>query len=103
MARRVDAAVVPPQTEKQWQATVVEYAKLRGWRTYHTWISLRSAPGFPDLVLVRRPRVVFAELKSERGALSEKQEAWLEDLRASGQNVFVWRPSDWPEVERVLA
>jgi len=33
-------------------------------------------------VLVRSGRLVFAELKSERGKLSDEQEAWLEELRA---------------------
>lgn len=90
------------QTEKQFQAQVIRYATLMGWRTYHTWLSVKSAAGFPDLVLVRRPRLVFAELKSERGTPTDEQQAWLDDLRASGQQAFLWKPSDWDEIERVL-
>lgn len=90
------------QTEKQFQRQVVELAKLLGWRFYHTLRSEGSPPGWPDLVLIRRPRVIFAELKSERNALTSPQRACLEELRACGQEVFVWRPSDWEQITEVL-
>jgi hypothetical protein len=90
------------QTERAFQASVVRYARLMGWATYHTFDSRRSDAGFPDLVLVRRPRVVFAELKSQRGRLRPAQRAWIEELRACGQAVYVWRPSQWREIEGVL-
>jgi len=105
-------------TEAQWQQQVVDLAKLGGWRSYHTFDSRRSAPGFPDLTLVRPPELVFAELKAEKGRTTPEQEAWLEDLEVVAQcillndeglggdevpiQVFVWRPSDFDEVRRVL-
>lgn len=57
--------------------------------------------GWPDLALCRE-RLIFAELKTERGKLTEQQTYWIERLRAAGQTVFVWRPSDWPEIEKEL-
>lgn len=69
---------------------------------YHTFDSRRSAPGFPDLVLTRRPRVIFAELKRDDGRPTVHQEAWLDDLRACGQEVFLWKPSDWKSIEKEL-
>lgn len=90
------------QSERAFQAAVVRYATLMGWTTYHTHDSRRSDPGFPDLVLIRRPRVVFAELKAERGRLRLAQLFWIEELRACGQAAYVWRPSQWREIERVL-
>lgn len=93
---------LPTESERQFQAAILEAAKVLRWRTYHTWSSMHSASGFPDLVLVRRPRVIFAELKSETGQVSEDQQAWIDDLRASGQRVFVWRPSDWDEIVEEL-
>ena len=91
---------VKPQTEKQFQNAVVQYARLRDWRIYHTYDSRRSAAGFPDLTLVRGNRLVFAELKSEKGKLTEAQEAWISDLRmVLGVGAHVWRPSDWPAIE----
>ena len=92
----------PRQTEKQFMAQVIELAKLRGWAHYHTHDSRRSEEGFPDLVLTRRPRVIFAELKSDRGKLTPAQRAWLDELRACGQEAYVFRPRDWKTIERVL-
>lgn len=90
-----------PVSEKDWQTSVIEIAGVGGWRHYHTHDSRRSAKGFPDLVLVRE-RVIYAELKSQVGRLREDQGPWLEALAAAGQEVYLWRPSDRAEVERVL-
>jgi hypothetical protein len=88
-------------TEAQWQTVVLDLARTLGWMTYHTHDSRRSNPGFPDLVLVR-DRVIFAELKTERGKLTDDQWSWLATLRAAGAEMWVWRPSDYPSVERIL-
>lgn len=58
--------------------------------------------GFPDLVLARE-RVVFAELKSERGKVQPEQSDWLERLRAAGAEAHLWRPSSWDDVVAVLS
>jgi hypothetical protein len=89
-------------TEKQLMAAVVEMAEMLGWLVYHTHDSRRSESGFPDLVCVRRERVVFIELKTEKGQLSEEQEQWLSALGLAGAAVHFWRPSDWPEIEAAL-
>lgn len=92
------------QTEAQFTAAVRQYARLRGWLEYHTYRSTRSPAGFPDLVMVRQPRLIFAELKDERGRLIAAQETWIRALSGpSGVETYVWRPSDWPEIERVLS
>jgi len=88
-------------SEAQWQATVLDLAKRLGWDWYHTHDSRRSLPGFPDLVLLRE-RVIFAELKTMRGRLSNFQLGWHRGLRNAGAEVYVWRPSDWDEVEQTL-
>lgn len=93
---------LPTITEKQFQAHVVQYAKLMGWWVYHTYNSQRSEPGFPDLVLIRAPRLIYAELKTEKGKLSLPQELVITRLRGCNVDVRVWRPSDWNEIERVL-
>ena len=92
-----------PVSEKQFQAQVLQLAKLSGWLTYHTHDSRRSQAGFPDLVLVRPPAILFAELKSETGRVRPEQAAWLEALggcRTVGARL--WRPGDWPEIEETL-
>ena len=100
-------------TENDWRRTVIEYAELRGWRVYHVADvrgRLRSGTsvGFPDLVLARSihrvvGRIVYAELKTERGTLTEDQVAWARILKAASAEVYLWRPSDWPEVEDLLS
>lgn len=114
---RTAASTGLQQTERQWQATVLQYAALRGWKAWHDNATNaprrcagcgavrhlpRNPAGWPDLVLVRRPDVLFVELKRDDGKLDDDQAAWLAELAACGQRVFVWRPSDWPEVEEVL-
>jgi hypothetical protein len=90
-------------TERDLTAYVRDVAKAFGWRRYHTWLSKHSPAGFPDEVLLRPPRLVFAELKSERGKLSAEQEAWLADLRKlPGVEVYQWRPEDMDEIAEVL-
>jgi hypothetical protein len=91
-------------TEKELQNNVRAAALLFGWRFYHTWMSIRSAKGFPDCVLVRGERLLFAELKAVRGKVSAEQQAWLDDLDAVGAEAYLWRPAHWlsGEIERVL-
>ncbi len=111
-------------TEAQWQRQVLELAQLGRWRVAHFrpaqtakgWRTPVGADGagFPDLVLTRPPELIFAELKAEKGRTTPAQEAWLEDLQvvadmvavvevvAHHVRVFVWRPSDFDEVRRIL-
>lgn len=94
--------------EAAFQVRVVRLATDRGWRVYHTHDSRRSDPGFPDLVLVRPPRVLFVELKAGRRRLSDDQVAWLELLEACDRvDAFVLRgrldgTDDLSAFERVL-
>jgi hypothetical protein len=92
---------VPKQSEAGFQRAVVQYARLMGWRVYHTHDSRRSAAGFPDLVFVRE-RVVYAELKVPPNKATAEQDAWLEALRAAGEEAHLWYPESWPEIEEAL-
>jgi hypothetical protein len=104
-------------TERAFQSQVLAYARLMGWQAFHdnatnaprrcsgcgqTRSLPRNAAGLPDLILVRRPRVVWAELKAERGKISPPQAAWIAELRACNQEVYIWRPSSWQEIEECL-
>jgi hypothetical protein len=94
---------LPRVSEKNFQQQVLQLARLSGWMVYHTFDSRRSTAGFPDLCLVRVPRVIFAELKSAAGKIRPEQKAWLGALKSCpGVEVFVWRPGDWPEIEKTL-
>lgn len=91
---------------------VVDYARWQRWLVYHarpgrtaagSWLTpMVGDRGFPDLVLARPPRIVFAELKTERGKLGKGQGPWLKALRPAAE-VYLWRPSDWTDIRRILA
>jgi hypothetical protein len=103
--RKRDLGPIPVpdvQSEKQFMAEVRDLLKMAGWRSYHTHDSRKSDAGFPDLVAVRGPRVVWIELKAEGGKATAAQLNWLEDLKAADQEVYLWRPSDWPEIVRTI-
>jgi hypothetical protein len=89
--------------EGEFQDALIAYAESLGWLVYHTFDSRRSVPGFPDLILLRGHRQVVAELKSERGRLSADQDKWQRAFLDTGCQVYIWRPGDWPEIERVLS
>lgn len=97
------------------QAKIMDLARLFGWRRAHfrtayqpgaeRWLTPMSGEkGFPDLVLIRPPRLIFAELKSEKGRLSLDQELWLADLEEipTGIEVYLWRPNDIDEIQAIL-
>ncbi len=92
-------------SEASWQRWVIWIAKKNKWIVYHTYDSRRSTPGFPDLVIVKPGlTVIFAELKRETGKLRPEQVVWIKNLKmADGVDVYVWRPSDWELVVRILS
>ena len=96
-ARLLQSQVCNAWSERVFQSHVVQLAQVLGWLVYHTHDSRRSAPGFPDLVLVHvgQGRVLWRELKSARGRLSVPQREWLDSLEAAGEDAGVWRPEDW--------
>jgi hypothetical protein len=70
-----------------------------GWRTPVQG----DGKGFPDLVLARPPRVIFAELKTAKGKLGPEQENWLAALTACpGVEVYVWRPDQLDDIAQIL-
>ena len=101
--------------EADLQKAVIEHAKLLGWRIAHFstsrairdgafYTAQRGNPGFPDLVLLRPPRMIFAELKTQRGRVDFDQATWLNGIElVPGCEQFVWRPADWPDaIDAVL-
>lgn len=154
-ARQVLATDV---NERDFQAVVIDLARGLGWGitrpaqqrlaeeaeqyhvaepeldglVFHPRYSLGSEPGWPDLTLIRRRdrRLIFAELKAEKGRLSHRQEQVIDLLRciegdrvlcgngphqrgADGLEVrsaccwpwvqvFVWRPSDLDKIREEL-
>jgi hypothetical protein len=98
------AAVDKATNEAQWQRIVEECAAAHGWLYFHDADSRRNNAGYPDLTCVHPQRGVtlFCELKTERGRLRPEQIIWRDALILSGARWYLWRPSDWQEVEAVL-
>jgi hypothetical protein len=85
-------------------ADVIGRARALGWRAYHTHRSQHSESGYPDVCLVRPPRLAYMELKREGKEPTAAQAAWLADLAAGGAEVYVIKPHDWSSgrVEEIL-
>lgn len=86
---------------------IIPLAKLHGWKYYFTWKSYHSPKGFPDMVLVRGTRLIFAELKKNKGKVTPEQCGWLDALSQIQSvfhsiEVYVWRPSDWDDIVKIL-
>jgi len=93
------------ETERGFQDCIVQVAKVHGWKVYHPWISIRSAPGWPDAVFVKAGEpVVYVEFKRDDGQLTPAQDEWLDALRqAHGTEVHVWRPKDYQRIVQRFA
>ncbi len=97
-------------SEEELLGYVINCAKAEGWqvvhfrpgRTAHGWVTaIQGHKGYPDLTLARGTtdgdaRLIFAELKREKGKLEPEQEKWRDVLNLKpGVEVYTWKPSDW--------
>ena len=104
-------------SEAEFQKQVTELAHLRRWRVasfrrvrvqrksgavyWETPVGA-DGKGWPDLVLCRGIRLIFAELKIGKNKTTPEQVAWLDSLAMTGAETYIWRPEDWAEIERVI-
>ena len=99
-----------PQSEAAFTAAVIEAAHALGWIVHHCrpgrtakgWTTpIQGDKGFPDLVMVRKHRLIFAELKGidvreRRGKLSFSQSKWILALARTKAEFYEWWPdSEW--------
>lgn len=91
----------PGWSEAEFQEAVCKRAEELGWKWFHVRITRQSKAGWFDLVLWR-DRVVFAELKDETGTATADQLNLQDDFKLANAEVYLWRPSDWSEIEEVL-
>lgn len=110
------AIPTPATSERDFQRTVTDLLRSLGWKHMHPrasrgqggrgagWVTATNVPGWPDLVCWHegQERLLFAELKTDTGKLTGQQEALLASLRASGQEVHVWRPADFDSIVALL-
>jgi len=87
-------------TEAQFQEWLRQLALTLGWLYYHTHRSIHSPAGFPDAVLVKPPRIIFAELKASGNQPTEDQWMWLYTLQhCPGVECYLWYPEDRDFIE----
>lgn len=93
--RRGRRASVRGRPEGDFRQTLVDAAKLYGWKYYFTQRSDKSPRDFPDMHLARLASrdYIVAELKSDEGRVKAGQEDWLTAMAAAGVETYVWRPS----------
>ena len=105
-------------SEKEWTKTVIDLAHAYKWRVAHFRPALTKkgwrtpvqadGAGFPDLVLVRGDRLIFAELKTGKGKVTPEQWDWYIALcsvayrREANIQAEIWRPRDFDEVQGIL-
>lgn len=113
--------IAPPLTETAFLGQVLQVAEMFGWHAAHFRPALTGrgwrtpvqgdlGAGWPDLVLIRGNRLVFAELKTDKGKVSPNQETVLEVLRGlewigdrePTVRVEVWRPADFETIVETL-
>ena len=132
----------PPESEAEFLAKILELARAFGWLVYHArpamtsrmnkqgkavWVTpLQGDPGFPDLIIARvlykeqkerqfepaEARLIIAEVKSEKGRLSNYQKAWFDFLIPCSHfiickmspvpEIYLWQPSDLAEIAKLL-
>lgn len=98
--------------EAAFQSQVVQLAQTLGWLVQHTrpakqgdrWLTpITGDVGFPDLVLAHPTRgVIFAELKSPTGAVTDAQYKWGQVIRSAGGEWRIWRPADLDKIQKRL-
>jgi len=95
------------------QQNTIELFRRCGWLVYHPYESRHSEPGMLDLIIVKHPTVIFAEIKGPKGKLTKAklnkhgrlmpgQEDWFNELhKCPAVLSFVWKPDDWDAIVKI--
>jgi hypothetical protein len=99
------------ESETAFQHRVTQLAEDLGWEWMHIGRTGKYVAngakgtlgsGWPDLTLLRGGRLIFAELKAQKGPPpSVTQQLVLGRLSHAAES-YVWRPSDWPQILHLL-
>jgi len=89
----------PKMTEKMFQGRVIQALKIAGYAHYHTYNSIRSVKGFPDLIALngKKKRIIAIEVKTETGKLTADQSEWLTLFSMCGVETWLLRPGQFDE------
>ncbi len=104
---------LPPDIrEAPFQKIIIDRAHELNWICAHFRTSLNmrgehqtavgaDGKGFFDLVLMRE-RVIYVEVKRQKGVQSDEQKMWAKRAKAAGCEVYLFRPADLELIEQVL-
>jgi hypothetical protein len=102
-------------TEAQWQKSVEQALTVFGWwwmhippnvvvcPNCHTKLYRGIARGFPDILAIKPPHILWIELKRERGQLEPEQTTVGQMLQACGQTWLHARPRDRERLMGLIA
>lgn len=104
-------ALLKTVSEDEFKNELIKALKLYRWRVHHCrparapsgkWSTpIQGHSGFPDIVAVR-DRVLWVELKKIGEYLKPEQKLWRDAIVGTGAEYYLWRPSDWDEIGRVI-
>ena len=78
-------------TENDIKRQVKNYLDVKGFFHFHILQGLGAFRGIPDMIAVRKGRVIFLEIKKPGGKLSEHQQRFKETIRGAGGEYHVVR------------
>lgn len=90
-------------SEDVFQTRILELCAWLRLKAHHETDSRKTRKGWPDLAIAGPCGFVVAELKKgPKHKPTAEQAEWLAALHNAGVRTFLWRPDDWPEINRVL-
>lgn len=92
------ARALPLISEKALQLCVVQHLSLLGWLVLeygkpggHRRLAGALPPGHPDLCCIKDGRIVWLELKTPQGKVTDRQELMHLEMTEAGANIRVVR------------
>ncbi len=77
--------------ETQIKYQVKDYLKLKGWFVFHNLAGTGVYRGISDFIAVKNGHVIFLEIKTPKGILSEYQKKFKESIELHGGCYFICR------------
>jgi len=80
---------------------IKNYLDLYNWFHFHIRQGLGSYPGTPDRIAMKNGIVLFIEVKSKTGELSDKQKDFMRDTQCHGCHYIIAR--GYEDIESYIA
>jgi Holliday junction resolvase len=73
------------------KSEIKDWLDMRGWFHFSLLQGLGACPGLPDLIAVKNGMVLFIEVKSDKGRLTNAQTAFAGKITGRGGHYIVAR------------